>query len=243
MARFLLIHGAWHGAWCWEKVVPLLEAKGHRAWAIDLPGHGADPTPPGEVTLKAYTDRIGAALAEWGGPAILVGHSMGGVPIAQSAEQWPERVEALVYLTAFLLQDGQRMADVRPSAPGAPPPPYLEVSADGTFTRFRAEMARDLFYHRCAPEDAARAESRLGPQPSSIGQTPLRLTPERWGRVPRYYIQCLDDRAVPIALQRQMLEAVPCRRVFSLDADHSAFYSAPEALVAILDEVAKTTRG
>ena len=80
MAIFLLIHGAWHGGWCWRKVVPLLEADGHRALAPDLPGHGKDETPLTEVTLASYSDRICEIAGAQPGPIILVGHSMGGQP-------------------------------------------------------------------------------------------------------------------------------------------------------------------
>ncbi len=75
MSRFVLVHGAWHGAWCWNKVVPLLEAKGHSVDAIDLPGHGSDVTPIAEVTLERYAERVGRALRAEPEPAVLVGHS------------------------------------------------------------------------------------------------------------------------------------------------------------------------
>jgi len=87
MSTYLLIHGAWHGGWCWRKVVPLLEAKGHRVLAPDLPGHGNDATPTATVTLKSYTDRICEIASEQNEPAILAGHSMGGIAITQAAER------------------------------------------------------------------------------------------------------------------------------------------------------------
>jgi pimeloyl-ACP methyl ester carboxylesterase len=79
MSTYVLIHGAWHGAWCWGKVVPLLQEKGHRVYTIDLPSHGADQTPVAQVSLKAYTDRVCEVLDGLDEPAILVGHSMGGI--------------------------------------------------------------------------------------------------------------------------------------------------------------------
>jgi len=77
MARFVLVHGAWHGAWCWYKVVPALERLGHAVQAIDLPGHGVDRTPLADVTLDAYVDRVGEAIARAGEPVMLVGHFSG----------------------------------------------------------------------------------------------------------------------------------------------------------------------
>jgi pimeloyl-ACP methyl ester carboxylesterase len=82
--RIVLVHGAFGGAWCWEPVLPGLRAAGHTVEAIDLPGHGEDKTPVAEVTLDAYADRVCGVLAA-GPPAVLVGHSMGGVVVTQAA--------------------------------------------------------------------------------------------------------------------------------------------------------------
>lgn len=99
MARFLLVHGSWHGAWCWRDVLPLLREMGHDAKAIDLPGHGDDTTPPSKVTLAAYSDAVIAAMRP---DTILVGHSMGGYPITAAAEKATQRVAHLVYLAAYV---------------------------------------------------------------------------------------------------------------------------------------------
>ena len=87
MTHFVLVHGAWHGAWCWEKVAPLLEARGHAVHAIDLPGHGDDPQPPGTVGWDDYMKRMGEALAACAEPPVLVGHSLGGAVITGAADR------------------------------------------------------------------------------------------------------------------------------------------------------------
>ena len=107
MARFLLVHGAMGGAWCWERVVPGLRAAGHDAEAIDLPGAGADTTPVAEVTLHRYADAIGEAMARADSPVVLTGHSMGGMAITQAAARHPQLIERLIYVSAFLPQPGQ----------------------------------------------------------------------------------------------------------------------------------------
>ncbi|MBA3922407.1 MAG: alpha/beta fold hydrolase, partial [Nostocaceae cyanobacterium] len=111
MSTCILIHGAWHSSWCWNKVATLLEQAGHKVIAPDLPSHGKDKTPIREVTLQSYTDRICEILTELIEPVILVGHSMGGLVITQVAEQCPDKIEKLVYLCAFLPGNGESLLD------------------------------------------------------------------------------------------------------------------------------------
>ena len=109
MSKFVLVHGAWHGAWCWERVAPLLRAAGHSVVAPDLPGHGADATPWWRVTLGGYARRVRDAALASGGRVIAVGHSMGGCVITQAAARWPEPFAGLVYLCAFVPQPGESL--------------------------------------------------------------------------------------------------------------------------------------
>ena len=237
MATYLLIHGAWHGGWCWRKVVPLLESKGHKALAPDLPGHGDDKTPVASVTLKSYADRICEIAARQSEPVILAGHSMGGVAITQAAENCPEKIRALAYVCAFLPRNGDSLETWAAKNPGTlVTPSALDVRPDGS-TVFRAESSREAFYAQCSEEDVAFAHSRLVPQAAAPTTTPVQTTPERWGRVPRYYIECARDRAILLKLQRAMQQASPCRQTFSIDTDHSPFFSAPGQLANILDRI------
>ena len=112
MSQFLLVHGGFHGAWCWRKTVAELEKRGHRAKAIDLPGQGEDQTPLTKVTLGTMVDKIVAEMAGLPGQVVLVGHSLGGIAISVTGETVPERIKALVYLSAFLPRDGEALQDI-----------------------------------------------------------------------------------------------------------------------------------
>lgn len=237
MSTFLLIHGAWHGGWCYRKVVPLLEANGHRVFAPDLPAHGDDRTPASTVTLNSYADRICEITRDQPEPVILLGHSMGGVAITQAAENCPARIRALVYLCAFLPRNGDSlMTWASQDRESMVNPTTTLPQPDGTI-RFKPESSREAFYANCTEEDAALAQSRLVAQSAKPFETPVQTTPERWGRIPRYYIECVRDRAITLMLQREMQKHSPCRETFSIDTDHSPFFSAPEQLAGILSRI------
>jgi pimeloyl-ACP methyl ester carboxylesterase len=231
MATYVLIHGAWHGGWCWDKVVPLLRKKGHKVEAPDLPGHGKDKTPIREVSLQGYADRVCKVLDAQSEPVILLGHSMGGIVISQTAEYRPEKIKTLVYLTAFLLQNGEFMLQVGGGDTEALILPNLIMAEDQSFATVKEEAIKQVFYGDCSDEDVARAKKLLVPQAAALFGTPINITEKNFGRIPRVYIECLRDRAISPSVQKKMYETLPCRKVVSMDTSHSPFFSAPEALV------------
>lgn len=230
MAAYVLIHGAWHGSWCWDKVVRLLNGKGHKVEAPDLPGHGKDKTPIREVSLQAYVDRVCKVLDGQPEPVILVGHSMGGVVISQAAEYRPEKIKTLVYLTAFLLQNGEFLLQVAGGDTEALVLPNLVMSEDQSFATIKEEAIQQIVYGDCSDEDVKWAKSLLVPQAAAPLATPINITEKNFGRIPRVYIECLQDKAISPFIQKKMYTTLPCRSVITMDTSHSPFFSAPEAL-------------
>ena len=227
-----------HGGWCWHKLVPLLEAQGHRVLAPDLPGMGEDPTPLSEVTLSTWAEFIARLSREAGEQVILVGHSRGGTVISEAAELAPQSMIGLVYLAALLLPAGQKAFEAAVAEEARKAAEAGQGASDGLSLRVEPEAARALFYNRASPEDAIWASARLCPEPLAPNVVPLTVTRERWGRLPRAYIECLDDRAVPIELQRAMHAALPCDPVVTMDSDHSPFLCEPRALAGHLADIA-----
>lgn len=238
MSTYVLVHGAYHGGWCYEKVVPLLEAAGHTAVAIDLPGHGDNRVPMEQVTLDAYVDHVCDVISAQSEPAILVGHSLGGMTITQVAERLPGQIAWIVYLTAMMPKDGQNRSDLAEFEGPDPMAAKRILSQDGLSVTMPEDIIPPTFYGECDPGDVARAIERLVPQATEPFQRQARTTQERFGSVKRAYIECLRDNAIPVAMQRAMIDAQPCERVFTIDTDHSPFYSAPEELVNRLLELA-----
>ncbi len=237
MATFVLVPGAGHPAWCWHKIVPMLEKAGHRAIAIDLPGTGENQShAPRDVTLDIWASYVADQVRKAEAPVLLAGHSRGGFVISEAAEKVPDELAGLIYLTAVLPQPGQTLLEASGYDPSIIPP----IDADGCMEKFPDAVSTERFYHRCSPEDAAEACGHLFAEPLKPDQTPSGVTWERWGGVPRAYIECSDDKALDLATQqRRMLAAAPCDPVYTLDTDHSPFFCAPDALVTVMLEIAR----
>lgn len=239
MATFILIPGAWHGAWCWERVIPLLEADGHRAIAPELTGMGNDRARAAEGTLTGWIDQITACVEAEPEPVVLVGHSRGGAVISGVAERRPDRILRLVYAAALLLRDGVAVRDQLGGVADATPT-RIHKDDDGT-CRVEPDDVAAALYNTTDPAWVARAVAQLGPEPRIALRTPVSLSAERFGRVPRGYVECAQDRTIPLAAQRAMQADWPCDRVVTLDCDHSPFYSAPADLARALIAMAAPT--
>lgn len=239
MATFILVHGACHGGWCWEKVQPILEGRGHQVCAPDLPGLGKDQTPPANVTLADNVERISRLLDKMDEPVVLVGHALGGVTISQTAEARRRKIKALVYVCGLMPPSGMASRDMTAGEPDMLFRRSREVSPDGLTYTFARSQLPALFYEDVSPEDLYRAMERLRPQPLSISTTPVTLTEERYGSVPRWYIECTHDNAVRVARQRAMVKALPCK-VITMECGHTPFYSAPEELAEHLETIARS---
>jgi pimeloyl-ACP methyl ester carboxylesterase len=239
MARFVLVHGAFTGAWCWEPVVEPLEAAGHTVEAFDLPGGGDDRTPVAEVTLSSCAERVGSVLARRPEPAVLVGHSMGGAVITQAANDCPDRVASLVFVCAFMPANGESLLDLAhlPESNDLIQA-NLVIEGDPPVASLSAEATADVVYNGCTSEQTAWAVARRTPQVVATYAAPVRVDDEALAKIPRYYVLAEQDRAMAPALQRRMIRDHPCELVFELSADHSPYLSATDELVAALLSVA-----
>lgn len=239
MSTLVLIHGGWHGAWCWDKVTPLLARAGHEVVALDLPGHGEDRTPAGEVTLEGYADRVVETIETLPGPVVLVGHSLSGTVISQVAERRPEKIDKLVYVCALLLPSGRSAIEASQEDGESVILKNAEVEADqGRIILFEEGM-REALYHDCPEEDFERARQLISPQPLAPLGTPVSVTEDNFGSVRRTYVRTTRDRAVSPAAQERMYAESPCEKVVSMETGHLPFFAAPEELAGHLDALAR----
>lgn len=238
MATYVLIHGSWHGGWCWEKLISLLKAKDHQVYAPDLPGHGKDKTPIQEITFKHYVDALCNLLDTIEEPVILVGHSMGGIVISQAAEYRPQKIAKLIYLAAFLPKNGESMMTVAHQQAPTRFVKMMKVVPEENAFYFPKEAMQAFSYH-LAPADVIDAiQDRICVEPLQPLQTPVMLSEARFGQIPKMYIECLEDRAILLETQRKMTRETNCE-IVSLPCDHGPFYSDPKSLCDLLERGAK----
>ncbi|HEX6181454.1 MAG TPA: alpha/beta fold hydrolase [Chitinophagaceae bacterium] len=237
MKTFILIHGSWHNAWNWHRVVPLLEKQGHTAIAIDLPGMGRDKTPINEVTMSKTVQKICELIDSVEGKVILVGHSKNGIMISQAAEYRPHKIEKLVYLAAYLVPNGKTQREYSIQDTEGILKPYVTMHEELRAHTLQREIYKEGLYEDCDEQITELARFLLSHEPVESGITPLQLSDENYGSVPRVYIECTQDKAVTPFIQRKMYTEMPCEKVYTMHTSHSPFFSKPGELVDILCSV------
>jgi pimeloyl-ACP methyl ester carboxylesterase len=231
----ILIHGAWQGSWAWARFTPFLQAAGFVTHTVDLPGNGVDGTDPAEITFESCLAHLHGVVRGFDRPVSLVGHSGGGLSATAFAERWPEHVSRLVYVAGMMLPGGESFEDlVKSISPRHPEAsgiwPHLEWSADRRVSRVPAEAAIAFFLQDCSRSDAEAAAAQLTPQGEGGRAVTTPATAGRYGRIPRLYVEALDDRSVILPVQRAMQARAPGALVVSLPTGHAPQFSAPARL-------------
>jgi pimeloyl-ACP methyl ester carboxylesterase len=230
-APVVLVHGAWHGAWCWSHVQAGLTDRGIASVALDLPGHGVSPLPLGDLYVDAA--EVARVVAAIDGPVVLVGHSYGGAVITEAAAAAPN-VAHLVYLTAFCVEVGESLMETSVSWHEQPDlGAAMQMRDDGTSVLGGDALAPAL-YGRCSNPQVAAAMRLLDAQPLASFTQPIRTA--TWQTIPTTFVVCSQDRAIVPSLQRHM--ATRCGEVVEIDTDHSPFFSAVDDTVELLARLA-----
>lgn len=232
MSDVVLVHGAWHGAWCWRRVLPALEEAGHRVVPVTLTGVGeraAELSP--SITLGTHVeDVVTAVLGAGCSGAVLVGHSYGGLVVTGAADRLGDEVGRLVYVDAVVPTPGRSWADCIPAEARAarralvaehghlPPPPASAYGLTG--------------------DDAAWVERRQTPHPAGVFEEPLPFDADRWAARPRTYVDCTAPALATIDPSRRLVRSQPGWEVVELATGHDPMVSAPGELAAVLGEVA-----
>ena len=208
MATFVFLHGSFHAAWNWHRLIPVLTRAGHHGIALDLPGHGRDATPSSRVSLDACVNAVLNCIDAQPGPVVLVAHSRNGIVISQAAERRPGKILGLVYLAAYLVPDGKSMMDYAMRDEASLVVQNLEMALDRKYIpllvrlfrhewlqrlcarmlpralqvhRLKRAAYREALYHDCPPEITELANTLLEAEPNWPGFSRLRLSAGRYG--------------------------------------------------------------
>ncbi len=234
MADFVLVHGAWHGAWCWRKLLPHIWSAGHRAFAIDLTGLGARRhLARRDIGLSTHVEDVLATLeAEELQRAVLVGHSYAGMVITGAADRAASRIGGLVYLDAVVPRSGES---------------WSSTHSPATLAERRAAIAKsgsiappDPAVFGLAGEDREWVARRQCDQPGGCYEESLTFDEARWSAMRRNFIDCNAPALPTIAASRERVRNDPAWRVSTLATGHDPMISAPDELAALLAEIAAT---
>ncbi|GAB3915202.1 alpha/beta fold hydrolase [Larkinella knui] len=236
---FLFIHGGFHGAWCWNKLLPHLQPHARQVLTPDFAGSGKEH---GELIQS-----LSRLVEKQAQPVILVGHSSGGMIITELAQRYPEKIQAMVYLAAFLLPENISPPEIMRQDKTSLLPQALQVDPDTHRVSVNPQMAKEVFYADCTDEVGAWAVAHLTSEPQvpqstssssneNSNQLEVKSTP------PRFYIETQLDRALSIDIQRQMYQRLPCQKIYSMRTSHSPFLSQPEELTKILLAIHKQVK-
>jgi len=234
MSKFVLIHGAWHGKWVWEKLSKQLESRGHEVHSLDLPGHGLRADIRSKVKFNNYVDSIVSFINEKKLKNIcLVGHSMGGIVIPKVAERIPNAISRVVYLAAFVLEDNTSLADNCPQEVNEAFEKIASSRKDGCIV-LPEDTARRMFCNDTTEEDSQFILRNLTPQPLSPFVEKIPMKNYYHMSVPKSYLLCTRDQALPVHIWRGMSHRIKCD-FEEFDAGHDCMVSQPLALSEILE--------
>jgi pimeloyl-ACP methyl ester carboxylesterase len=240
--KMVLVHGAWSGAWAWDRMVPALAERGIESIAVELPGCGSSSTNGWRVSLAEYGDAVNAATE--GDPAILVGHSAGGFAITQAACAAPTPHVALIYLAAYLPADGERLARLARGDADSQIKKQIKVDPFRGVMRLMSEGLDEVLYHDYTGDDLEALLQRHTPEPLRPGLARAKLTP-RFHDTPKYYIQCARDRALSLGYQEWMCSRYGITPSVVLDSGHMPILTDPnglgEQLEAIMQQAGRAT--
>lgn len=249
--HFVLVHGGGFGAWCWYKTIALLEEGGYKVTAIDLTGSGIHSSDTNTVaSLSEYVKPLTDFLEKLpdGKKVILVGHDFGGACISYAMELFPLKVAKAIFLAAAMLKNGQSTLDTfsqQATSDDLMRQAQIFLYANGnnqppTAIDLDKSMLKELLFNQSPSKDVALASVSMRPIPFAPVLEKLSLSDLKYGSVRRFYIETSEDNAIPITVQESMINASPPEQVLRLKgADHSPFFSKPQALHKLLVEISR----
>ncbi len=236
---FVLVAGAWQGAYVWQNVKTQLEGQGQKVVVVELPAHGDDNTSPANVSIEIYRDKVVNAINAIDGKVILVGHSLAGVVVSEVAEAIPDKLEKLIYVAAFVPANGQSLQDLAFQDTQSQLGPSLIPSQDMLTLDVKQENRINIFCQDGYDEAKALLTQKFRVEPAIPFTNKVSLSAEKFGKVDKYYIHTSQDHAIGPDLQDKMANAAGISKTYTLNSGHSPFLSVPDQLTQQLLTISK----
>src|ERR1700754_661302 len=235
----VLVHGAFEDAQVWGHVAAKLNSDGYQVVTIDLPGRPGAPAAPDKVSLDLYRDTVVKALTKLHHPAVVVGHSFGGIVIADAAEKAPARIKTLVFVAAYLPHDGDSLVSMAQQDADAKIGPHLQIDKEKGIASIEYS-ARAALFANGAPDALRKAiPDLILNEPLVPLTTPVHLTAGRFGKVDKVYIHTAFDQVISPSFQAKMVASTPVRAEYTLQTGHTPFLTDPDGLAKAIEAAAK----
>jgi pimeloyl-ACP methyl ester carboxylesterase len=236
--KIILVHSAWLGAWQWQGVKKILIDSGYEVITPDLPGHGENKHSDSTIKMEDYVNSILKIIDAQEEPVVLLGHSFNGITVSRVAELRPKKVKKLIYLTAFLVPNGASFFKAVQGVKGSVAVDNFYLSDDQSFAFVKENKIHQAFAQDVKDEDFEKAKVFIVPEPAAPLGYELEVSETNFGSVPKYYIECTLDNAIPIDVQRAMYKN-NVKQSFSIEAGHTPNFSQPEKLAEIINQITK----
>lgn len=235
MKNYVLVHGGWEGSFFWENIKDALIEKGHKAKLVDLPGSYGNEQAIDKVTLENYVIETIKVINEFDEKVILVGHSLAGIIISDVAEKISKKIEKLIYVTAPLLKDGESLIELMQSDKQGQMLPRVVFSEDMSYGSVDEDTWREVAFHDVKEEIILDILPKMADkQASEPFMTKAKLSEENFGSVPKVYVRTINDRAMSVGIQDQMIKNWKVDEVHNLVSGHFPTFSVPNELLKAL---------
>jgi len=235
--HFVLLHGAWHGGWCWDGVVKALEEAGHTAEAPTMPGHGPKDDRSG-IRFEDYVEAIVRVLAQQPEPVVLVGHSSAGFMMQAAAPKASGKISQLIFHNAFVLPDGKCQFDLVPPEVAQGMTAAAKASPDNCVP-IDEGFVRGALMQDAPVEIQDNLIARLVPQPISLFTTPVSTGDFEALAILKTVLFCKDDASLPPGAYLGMAQGLGEHDVIELEGGHETLFINPKALAGALIKALK----
>lgn len=235
----VLVHGAFENAKVWGHLTAKLQKDGYKVVTVDLPGRPGNPMAPDKVSLDLYRDVVVKALGTGKHPAVVVGHSFGGIVISAAAEKAPTKIKTLVYLAAYLPRNGDSLVSMAQQDHDSKIGPHLQIHKEKGIASIEYSARADLFANG-GPEGLRKAiPDEILDEPLPPLATPVKLSDAKFGKVDKAYIHTALDQVISPSYQAQMVATTPVRVEYTLQTGHTPFLTDPDGLANAIEKIAK----